>query len=208
MAYTRDRRWQIKARRDMQKRIAEIQARTLENLDYAFDKLIQQQPDLYFTMEEGLEEVRQTVTLVGEELDSAKGLAELERLDRRIEFIEERFEDLESELFARPRRRSKRRPSLFDFFKAASGGGDGSAGSGDPLGDVRTAAEAYEILGLDSGCSPTAVTRAFRQKAKELHPDSRDGDRSGEPKLRKLIAAYQYLRSTYNTGDDNASGNS
>ena len=65
-------------------------------------------------------------------------------------------------------------------------------------------AEAYEILGLDSGCSPTAVTRAFRQKAKELHPDSRDGDRSGEPKLRKLIAAYQYLRSTYNTGDDNA----
>ena len=204
MAYTRDRRWQIKARRDMQKRIAEIQARTLENLDYAFDKLIQEQPDLYFTMEEGLEEVRQTVTLVGEELDSANGLAELERLDRRIEFIEERFEDLESELFARPRRRSKRRPSLFDFFRAASGGGDGSAGSGDSLGDVRTAAEAYEILGLDSGCSPMAVTRAFRQKAKELHPDSRDGDRSGEPKLRKLIAAYQYLRSTYNTGDDNA----
>ena len=204
MAYTRDRRWQIKARRDMHKRIAEIQARTLENLDYAFDKLIQQQPDLYFTMEEGLEEVRQTVTLVGEELDSANGLAELERLDRRIEFIEERFEDLESELFARPRRRSKRRPSLFDFFRAASGGGGGSAGSGDTLGDIRTTAEAYEILGLDSGCSPTAVTRAFRRKAKELHPDSRDGDRSGEPKLRKLIAAYQYLRSTYNTGDDNA----
>lgn len=204
MAYTRDRRWQIKARRDMHKRVTEIQARTLENLDYAFDKLIQEQPDLYFKMEEGLEEVRQTVTLVGEELESARGLAELERLDRRIEFIEDRFEDLESELFARPRRRSKRRPSLFDFFRAAGGGGDGFGGTGDALGDVRTAGEAYEILGLESGCSLTAVTRAFRQKAKELHPDSRDGDRSGEPKLRKLIAAYQYLKSIYNAGDDNA----
>src|SRR5207249_12171520 len=97
MAYTRDRRWQIKARRDMQKRIAEIQARTLDNLDYAFDKLIQEQPDLYFTMEEGLAEVRQTVTLVGEELDSANGLSELERLDRRLEFSEERFQGLQRE---------------------------------------------------------------------------------------------------------------
>ena len=190
MAYTRDRRWQIKARRDMQKRIDEMHARTLENLDYAFDKLIQEQPDLYFKMEEGLEEICQTVLLVGQELESASGLSELERLDRRIEFIEERFEDLESELFARPRRRSKRRPSLFDFFRAASGGTGGSGGSDGP-GTVGTAAEAYEILGLESGCSLTAVNRAFRQKAKELHPDSRDGDRSGEPKLRKLIAAYQ-----------------
>jgi len=203
MAYTRDRRWQIKARRDMRKRIDEIHARTLENLDYAFDKLIQEQPDLYFKMEEGLEEVGQTVVLVGQELECASGLAELERLDRRIEFIEERFEDLESELFARPRRRSKRRPSLFDFFRAAAGGA-GGPGSGDALGAVGTAAEAYEILGLESGCSLTAVNRAFRQKAKELHPDSRDGDRSGEPRLRKLIAAYQYLKSIYNSGDDNA----
>ena len=201
MAYTRDRRWQIKARRDMQKRIDEMHARALENLDYAFDRLIQEQPDLYFKMEEGLEEICQTVLLVGQELESASGLSELERLDRRIEYIEERFEDLESELFARPRRRSKRRPSLFDFFRAASGGGSGGS---DSPGTVGTAAEAYEILGLESGCSLTAVNRAFRQKAKELHPDSRDGDRSGEPKLRRLIAAYQYLKSIYNSGDDKA----
>ena len=203
MAYTRDRRWQIKARRDMQKRVAELQARTVEDLDYAFDKLIQEQPDLYFAMEEGLEEVRQTVSLVVEELETVTGLSELERLDRRIEFIEERFEDLESELFSRPRRRKKRRPSLFDFFRTAAGGGDGF-GAGDPSGDIGTAADAYEILGLESGCSLTAVTRAFRQKAKELHPDARDGDRSGEPNLRRLIAAYQYLKSIYNSGDDNA----
>jgi len=202
VASSRDKRWQQKARRDMQKRVAEIRARALENLDLAFDKLIQEQPDLYFKMEEGFEEVQQTITLVGEEVENASGLSELDRLDRRIEFIEERFEDLESELLGRPRRRRRRRPNLFDFFRTAAGGGGG--GGVDP-GDVHTAAEAYELLGLEEGCSLTAVTRAFRQKAKELHPDARDGDRSGEPKLRKLIAAYQYLRSIYNAGDDNAS---
>jgi DnaJ-domain-containing protein 1 len=185
----------------MQKRVSEIHARTMENLDYAFDKLIQEQPDLYFKMEEGLEEMRQTMSLVAGELEAASGLAELERLDRRIEFIEERFEELESELFNRPRRRRKRRPNLFDFFRAAGGSGDAGL---DPQGEVRTAAEAYEILGLESGCTLTAVTRAFRKKVKELHPDARDGDRSGEPKLRKLIGAYQYLKSIYNAGDDNA----
>src|SRR5205807_5279403 len=118
--------------------------------------------DFYLKMEEGFEEVRQTITLVGEEVESASGLSELERLDRRIEFIEDRFEDLESELFERPRRRRKRRPSLFDFFRAASGGGAGGD-STDPLSEIRTASEAYETLGLEEGCTLTAVTRAFRQ---------------------------------------------
>ena len=108
MAYTRDRRWQIKARRDMQKRIAEIQARTLENLDYAFDKLIQEQPDLYFTMEEGLEEVRQTVMLVGEELDSANGLAELERFQKLTVGRELKMIELKKEVADLTRRLAER----------------------------------------------------------------------------------------------------
>jgi len=204
MASSRDKRWQAKARQELKKRVVEITARSAEDLDQAFDKLIHEQPDLYFRLEEGFEEVHQTILLVGEELEGSSGITELERLDRRIEFIEDRFEDLESELFGRPRRRRKRRPSLFDFFRAASGGG-GAGESTDPLSEIRTASEAYETLGLEEGCTLTAVTRAFRQKAKELHPDSRDGDRSGEPKLRRLIAAYQYLKSTYNSGDDNVS---
>src|SRR6266581_4258979 len=148
MASSRDKRWQAKARQELKKRVVEITARSAEDLDQAFDKLIHEQPDLYFRLEEGFEEVHQTILLVGEELEGSSGITELERLDRRIEFIEDRFEE---------------------------------------------------------GCTLTAVTRAFRQKAKELHPDSRDGDRSGEPKLRRLIAAYQYLKSIYNSGDDNVS---
>jgi hypothetical protein len=192
---------QAKARREIQKRVAEIEARSTENLDYAFDKLIHDQPDLYFKMEEGLEEVRLTVGLIGEGLDDALGLAELERLERRLDFVEDRFEELESELFNRPRRRRKRRPSLADFFRAAAGGG-GSGEATDPQGEVRTSAEAYAILGIEDDSSLAVVTRAFRQKLKELHPDARDGDRSAEPQLRKLIAAYQYLKTTYNWGED------
>lgn len=199
MASSRDKRAQAKAREEMQKRIVEIQSRSAENLDYAFDKLIQEQADLYFKLEEGFEEVRQTVSCIAAEIEAASGLSEFERLERRIDFIEDRFEDMESELYNRPRRRRKRRPSLFDFFRAAGGG----AGS-DPQGEVRTSAEAYEILGVEAGSSLTAVTAAFRRKAKKLHPDVREGDRSAEPLLRKLIAAYQFLRSTYNSGDDNA----
>jgi DnaJ-domain-containing protein 1 len=141
------------------------------------------------------------VGLIGEGLEDASGLAELERLERRLDFVEDRFEELESELFNRPRRRRKRRPSLADFFRAAAGGG-GSGEAGDPQSEVRTSAEAYAILGLEDDSSLTVVTRAFRQKLKELHPDARDGDRSAEPQLRKLIAAYQYLKTIYNWGED------
>ena len=201
MASFKNKAAQAKARREIQKRVSEIEARSTENLDYAFDKLIHEQPDLYFKMEEGLEEVRLTVVLIGEGLEDALGLAELERLERRLDFVEDRFEELESELFNRPRRRRKRRPSLADFFRAAAGGG-GSGEAGDPQGEVRTSAEAYAILGLEDDSSLTVVTRAFRQKLKELHPDARDGDRSAEPQLRKLIAAYQYLKTIYNWGED------
>jgi len=47
--------------------------------------------------------------------------------------------------------------------------------------------------------------KAFRKRAKELHPDVRAGDRSGEVQLRKLIAAYQYIKSIYNWGEDTPS---
>jgi DnaJ domain len=184
----------------MKRRVAEVQARVTKDLDYAFEALLQEQPDLSLKMEDELEEVMRMVELIDGELEDAAGIAELERLDRRIEFIEERFEDLEAELYNRPRRRRKRRPNLFDFFRQASGGGAG--GSSDAQGEVSNSAEAYAILGLEEGSSYTAVAKAFRRKAKELHPDSRDGDRSGETQLRKLISAYQYIKSIQNWGED------
>jgi len=203
VASSQSKRAQAKARQGMKGRVAEIQARVTKDLDYAFESLLQEQPDLSLKMEGELEEVARMVELIDGELEEASGIAELERLDRRIEFIEERFEDLEAELYSRPRRRRKRRPNLFDFFRQATGGGGG--GASDPQSEVSNSAEAYAILGLEEGSSYTAVAKAFRKKAKELHPDSREGDRSGEAQLRKLISAYQYIKSIQNWGEDNPS---
>src|SRR5881396_3329258 len=185
----------------MKSRVAELQARITKDVDYAFESLLQAQPDLSLKMEGELEEVLRMAELIESELDEASGISELDRL---IEFIEDRFEELEAELYSRPRRRRKRRPNLFDFFRQATGGG-GWGGSTDPQGEVSNAAEAFAILGLEEGSSYTAVTKAFRMKVKELHPDARAGDRSGEVQLRKLIAAYQYIKSIYNWGEDTAS---
>ena len=61
-------------------------------------------------------------------------------------------------------------------------------------GEVNTAGEAYEALGLEFGSSMSAVTRAFREKVKRFHPDARKGDRSSEPQLRRILEAYQLLK--------------
>jgi len=204
VASFQNKRAQAKALQEMKSRIAELQARITKDVDYAFESLLQAQPDLSLKMEGELEEVLRMAELIEGELDEASGISELERLDRRIEFIEDRFEELEAELYSRPRRRRKRRPNLFDFFRQATGGG-GWGGSTDPQGEVSNAAQAFAILGLEEGSSYTAVTKAFRMKVKELHPDARAGDRSGEVQLRKLIAAYQYIKSIYNWGEDTAS---
>ena len=204
VASFQNKRAQAKALQEMKSRVAELQARIAKDVDYAFEALLQVQPDLSLKMENDLEEVLRMAELIESELDEASGISELERLDRRIEFIEDRFEELEAELYSRPRRRRKRRPNLFEFFRQATGGG-GWGGSTDPQGEVSNAAEAFAILGLEEGSSYTAVTKAFRKKAKELHPDARAGDRSGEVQLRKLIAAYQYIKSIYNWGEDTPS---
>lgn len=201
MASSQFKRAQAKARQEMKGRVVEIQARVTKDIDYTFESLLQEQPDLSLKMEGALEEVLRMVETIDGELEEISGVAELERLDRRIEFIEEQFEDIEAELYSRPRRRRRRRPSLFDFFRQAAGGG-WSGDSPDSRGEVRTAADAFAVLGLEEGSSYQAVTKAFRKKAKEFHPDSRDGDRSGEAQLRKLIAAYQYIKTIYNWGED------
>ena len=86
----------------MKSRVAELQARITKDVDYTFESLLQVQPDLSLKMEGELEEVLRMAELIEGELDEASGISELERLDRRIDFIEDRFEELEVELYSRP----------------------------------------------------------------------------------------------------------
>jgi len=55
--------------------------------------------------------------------------------------------------------------------------------------------EPYGILGVDPGASEAAIKAAFRRAAKRFHPDLNAGDRAGERRLGRLIAARDFLLS-------------
>ena len=177
----------------MSKRITELRLKTEESLDLAIDTMFQERVDSYFLVEQGLAEVDRMLNLIEKDLEEVFELSVAERLESRLEFIEDRFDEFDSEIRERPRRR-RRKINLFNFFKAASGGGN------DPTaakGEINSAVEAYSALGLEFGSPMPAVTRAFRQQVKKIHPDIRDGDRSSEPELRRIIEAYQFLKQDY-----------
>ncbi len=186
----------------MTRRIAQLRAQTELSLDFAIETMFQERMESYLRVEEGLLEVDRMLVLVEEEVEGIQEVNAAQRLESRLEFIEDRFEEFESEIRQRPRRR-RNKINLFNFFKAAAGsGGEPMA----PAGEVRSAIQAFEILEIEFGASLPVVTRAFRERAKKLHPDSRKGDRSSEPELRKIIEAYQYLKTEYfGTGGEGSS---
>lgn len=175
----------------MRRRIVELRARTEDCLDVAIESMMEDRVDSYFRIEEGLAEIDRSLGLIEEEMAHVVDLSSAQRLDSRLEFMEDRFEELDSEVRQRPRRR-RRRIDMADFFKAAGGGGWGEAAGAHR--DINNPIDAYAALEVEYGSSLTIVTRAFRDRAKKLHPDARRGDRSLEPELRRIIEAYQFLK--------------
>ncbi len=173
----------------MHRRIDDLRRKTEDSLDFAMDHMMQDRVDTYFRIEEGLEEIDRMLGLIEEELGQIHDLSGALRLDSRLEFVEDRFEEFDSEVRQRPRRR-RRRINFADFFKATGGGGEAPTARGE----INSVSEAFAVLGLEYGSSMSAITAAFRQRAKALHPDARKGDRSSEPELRRIIEAYQYLK--------------
>jgi hypothetical protein len=180
----------------MNRRVAELRIQAEKSLDFAIETMFQDRVDAYLRVEQGLVEIDRMLGLVECEIEEITELSAAQRLESRVEFIEDRFDEFDSEIRQRPRRR-RRKINLFNFFKAAGGG----AGMGeDPpgaRGEIHSSSEAYQILGVEFGSSLPVVTRAFRERAKKLHPDIRQGDRSAEPELRRIIEAYQYLKTEY-----------
>ncbi len=175
----------------MRRRIESLRSKTEDSLDVAMDQMMQERIDSYFRVEEGLAEIEHTLTFIEEELPHIHDLSGAIRLEARLEFVEDRWDDFDSEVRERPRRR-RRKINFADFLKAAGGGGWG--GDTGARGEINTATDAFSALGLEEGCSMASVTAAFRQRAKSLHPDARKGDRSSEPELRRIIEAYQFLK--------------
>ena len=176
----------------MRRRIIELKAKSESSLDFAIDTMMLERAESYLVVEKGLLEIEHMIAIIEEELDEIEEFTHAQRLEARLEFVEDRFEDFDSEIYQRTKRR-RRKINLFNFFKTATGGGT----SGDPMapqGEINSHEEAYKALGLEYGSSMAAVTRTFRQRAKALHPDYNNGDRSDEPELRRIIEAYQWLR--------------
>lgn len=179
----------IKFQGGMRKRIDSLRTKTEDSLEIAVDTMMEERVDSFFRVEEGLEEVIKSLLEIEEELGVVRDLSGAMRLESRLEFVEDRWDEFDSEIHERPRRRRKR-VSLADMLKAASGSGDLSQGSSS----INNAVDAYAIMGVEFGSSLADVTAAFRQKAKQLHPDANNGDRSSEPELRRMLEAYQFLK--------------
>ncbi|HEX5646801.1 MAG TPA: DnaJ domain-containing protein [Nitrospira sp.] len=180
----------IKFRQGMQKRIGALRDRTEESLDVAVDTMMEERVDGFFRVEQGLEEIIRSLIEIEEELEAIRDLSGAMRLESRLEFVEDRWDEFDSEIRERPRRR-RRKINLADMLKAASGGS--GALSENPNG-VNNALDAYAVMGVEFGSSLADVTAAFRIKAKQLHPDANNGDRSSEPELRRMLEAYQFLK--------------
>lgn len=69
----------------------------------------------------------------------------------------------------------------------------GWAGSGDGTRS-RDELRALELLGLDPDADFDAVKKAWRAKAKEVHPDVRPGDADAAKAFQALQLAYEVLR--------------
>lgn len=69
----------------------------------------------------------------------------------------------------------------------------------------------YRILGVASDASPDEIKKAYRRKAREMHPDLDPGNPWAEDEFKELSAAYQLLsdpvhRAQYDRGEVDASG--
>ncbi|HTP42404.1 MAG TPA: DnaJ domain-containing protein [Nitrospiria bacterium] len=180
-------------RRQLFRRIAELQALNTDCQNYALDQVITERMDTYFRLEERLDEINSLCLRIAQELEEAASLAALRQLDGRLNFIEDCFDELESEIRDRPQRRRRRRFNVADFFRQWAAGG-GQQGDLAGLGEIGSASEAYRELGVTAESDARAIMAAFRRLVKELHPDARGGDRSTEPRLRRIVAAYEFLK--------------
>jgi DnaJ-class molecular chaperone len=70
----------------------------------------------------------------------------------------------------------------------------------------------YAALGLSRSASADEIRRAYRQLAKELHPDVRPGDKQAEERFKRATASFNLLsdpvtRARFDRGEIDADGN-
>jgi hypothetical protein len=87
----------------------------------------------------------------------------------------------------------------FNMFREFAGGASWrpKAERVEPQRTVRNAErKALHELGLEEGAERAEIKARFKLLVKRHHPDANGGDRASEDKLREIIQAYNYLKST------------
>ncbi|MFQ5579267.1 MAG: DnaJ domain-containing protein [Nitrospiria bacterium] len=166
-----------------------------ESLSYAFDRYYETEVLNYLKIEEKIDRFEMLFLNLKEQINEADTVACLQQSAGRLDYLADLLDELESNLFRRPRRRRRASSRLSDFFRHFSQQG----GNGFPTsrGEISSLAEAYQTLDLKEGSSMSRVTAVFRRLAKKYHPDAHGGDRSSESSLRRVVEAYQIIKASY-----------
>lgn len=90
----------------------------------------------------------------------------------------------------RERRRGGRANGRRARASATAGGGGAGGRRARARRDGPSAKEAYRRLGLDPSADDDAVREAYRERVKEVHPDTTDGD---EEAFKRVTEAYERL---------------
>lgn len=185
----------FRVRGELRRMIEDLMRKSQSGMDLAMDRMFALQPETYLRYEERFSELIRLFSCLQEELERAADWNALDRLQRRVFFLEDRFEDVDSVLRNRPKKIRTRLPWDRMFRMAGANGG---GRRGEP-GNRLSVSEACRILGIEDGTTFPEIRKRFRRLMKELHPDVRMGDRSAEGQMRLVIDAYEVLKRMHST---------
>lgn len=185
----------LRKKRQLRKHLRKLKATLPLALNDAFDRYFENQPSAYLRIEEKLDHLVSLFDVLEQQIRVAECNSDLAQVGGRIDFVADRLDEIEAKLYNRPLRR-RRGFNFSDFFKHfADRSKRGPSSEGQ---EIASMSESYQVLGLSADCKLSELLLAFRRLAKKYHPDARGGDRSSEKEFRRVLEAYEMIKSFRN----------